>query len=228
MAEEKMTEQESLQIITEMIQNAKASFHETGVSAILWGSVVGLAGLISFAEKQWNFYIGFDIWLIVLAAIIPQVFISIREARRRKATSHQEAFMDAVWLVYGISIFALLFYVNTIPGETVCLLDMEGKQLMMRTETSARSQIDTVRPFVPSFNSLLIILYAIPTLVTGIACKFRPMLIGGICCYVFFVASCYTPNTFDYLLNGIAGIINWLIPGLILYNRHLKGKRLNV
>jgi len=226
MAEQKMTEQESLQLITEMIQKAKASFHETGVSAILWGSVVGLAGLISFAQQQWNFYIGFDIWLLVLAAIIPQVYISIRENRNRKVTSHQEAFMDAVWLVYGISIFALLFYVNTIPGETARLMNQEGKQLLIKTTTDGTVQIQ--KPFVPSFNSLLLVLYAIPTLVTGIACKFRPMLIGALICYVFFIISCYTNNTYDYLLNGLAGIINWLIPGLILYNRHLKGKRLNV
>lgn len=225
MAEQKMTEQESLQIITDMIQKAKASFHETGASAILWGSVVGLAGLISFAEQKWSFYIGFDIWLLVLAAIIPQVYISIRENRNRKVVSHHEAMMDAVWMVYGISIFAMLFYVNIIPGETEKLLNQEGKQLLLK---AADGTVNPMKPFVPSFNSLLIVLYAIPTLATGIAMRFRPMIIGGIICYIFFVVSCFTSNTWDYLLNGLAGIVNWLIPGIILYNRHLKGKRVNV
>ena len=64
MEEEKFSEQESLKLISEMIQKAKHSFHENGTSAILWGSVVGIAGIISFAELFWHFYIGFDIWLL--------------------------------------------------------------------------------------------------------------------------------------------------------------------
>ena len=83
MEEQKLTEQESLQIITEMIQKAKSNFHTSGTSAILWGSVVGIAGLVSFAEMNWHFDIGFDIWLLVLAAIIPQVFITIKEKRNK-------------------------------------------------------------------------------------------------------------------------------------------------
>ena len=223
MEEPKMTEQESLQLITEMIQKAKSGFHETGASAILWGSVIGIAGLISYAESQWNFYIGFDIWLIVLAAMIPQVFIAVRENRNRKVVSHQEGIIDTVWLVYGISIFALLFYVNIIPGETARLMSGEGKELLIKS--TADGSTKALAPFVPSFNSLLMILYTIPTIATGIATKFRPMLVGGIFCYVLFVVSCFTTNTYDLLLNGVAGIVNWLIPGLILYNRHLKGKR---
>lgn len=223
MEEPKMTGQESLQLITQMIQTAKAGFHETGVSAILWGSVVAIAGLVSFAENRWNFSIGFDIWLVVLAALIPQVFISFRENRGKKVVSHQEVFMDAVWLVYGISIFTLIFYLNVIPGETEKMLAQEGKELLIKT--TADGTIKSFAPFTPSSNSLFLILYAMPTMATGIANKFRPMLIGGILCYVLFLISCFTSSTYDFLLNGIAGIVNWLVPGLILYNRHLKGKR---
>lgn len=79
MEEKKLSEQESLQLITEMIQKAKRSFHESGASSILWGSVIAVCGLVSFAEMQWQFSIGFDVWLLALAAIIPQVLITIRE-----------------------------------------------------------------------------------------------------------------------------------------------------
>jgi hypothetical protein len=84
MEEKKLTEQESLRLITEMIHKAKSSFHESGTSAILWGSVVAIAGFTSFAERFWNFSIGFDIWLLVLAAFIPQLIISIKESKHKK------------------------------------------------------------------------------------------------------------------------------------------------
>ena len=192
MADQKLTEQESLQIITEMIQKVKPRLHTGGTSAILWGTAVAIAGLVSFAQLHWHFYIGFDIWLLVLAALIPQIFITLREKRGKKVTNYQEDALNGIWTAYGIGIFALVFYLRVIPA-------------------------------VPSRGSLLLILYGIPTLATGIAMKFRPMLIGSILCYLFFIASCYLSAEFDWLFNGLAAIANWLIPGLILRHRQLKG-----
>ena len=107
-----LTEQESLELITKMIHKAKNGFHESGTSAILWGTVVGISGLLSFSEIQWNFSIGFDIWLITLIAIMPQIVISIRQAIQRKVVKYEESSVNAIWLAFGISIFALYFYNN--------------------------------------------------------------------------------------------------------------------
>ena len=62
MADQKqMTEQESLDLITNMIQKAKGSYHETGIGSLLWGTVVTLASVITYFERTYDFYIGFDI-----------------------------------------------------------------------------------------------------------------------------------------------------------------------
>ncbi|HTD94811.1 MAG TPA: hypothetical protein VK644_13395, partial [Chitinophagaceae bacterium] len=89
--EQGWNEQESLRLITEMIQKAKSHFHESGTSAILWGTVIAVCGLVSFAEWQWNFSIGFDIWWLTLAAVIPQVWIIARESRLKVVKTHQQA-----------------------------------------------------------------------------------------------------------------------------------------
>ena len=109
--EKQLTERESLQLITEMIQKAKTTIHERGTSCILWGTVTGIAGLVSFFEKYFHFSIGFDIWLIVFAAIIPQIWISVRENRERKVVTHGERAIDAIWIVYGISIFGCCIFI---------------------------------------------------------------------------------------------------------------------
>jgi hypothetical protein len=195
MEEKEISHQESMQIITEMIGKAKQGFHESGISAVLWGSVIGLCGLVNFAETYWHFYIGFNIWLLTLVAIIPQVVISIRESRQRKVLTHTEWAADVVWIVYAISIFALNFYISTVPN-------------------------------VPSLFSLFLLLYAIPTLACGILYKFKIMMWAGLLCYGFFVISCFTPTVYDMLLNGLAGIFNWLIPGLILRRRIYRKKKM--
>ncbi|MBN9296809.1 MAG: hypothetical protein J0I41_07345 [Filimonas sp.] len=226
MEDKQLNEQESLQLITEMIQKAKGGFHESGSSAILWGSAVGIAGIVSFIESYWNFYIGFDIWFILFAAIIPQIFISIKENKNKKAISREERNMDAVWMVYALSIIAVTFYTNIMPWASERLASGEGTQYWKRTV--ATGAVERMRLFVPSASSVYLIIYAIPTLTVGIARRFKPMLIGGFVCYALFFASCFTSFTWDILFNGIGGICNWLIPGLILRKRFLKQKAGNV
>lgn len=221
--EKVLTEKESLELITDMINKAKGGYHESGANGILWGSMVGIAGLTSFAERLGHFYIGFDIWLIVLAAFIPQMIISMRERKSKKVVTHQESAMNAIFLVFGISVFALNYYLNVVPFTSDALLASEGQELLLRNIKTGVTE--HYRPSVMSGYSLLLLLYAIPTLATGISRKFMPMTIGGILCYLYFIISIYTNTTYDLLLNGIAGITCWLIPGLVLRNRYLKGKR---
>ena len=75
--EKKLTEQESLELISAMIQKVKNSYHDTGVGSLMWGTVVFIASFVSFLRYRYNFTIGFDIWLIVLLAIVPQVYLSL-------------------------------------------------------------------------------------------------------------------------------------------------------
>lgn len=219
--EKKLTEKESLELITEMIGKAKHHFHESGTSAILWGSIVGIAGLINAAELFWNFYIGFDIWLLIIIALVVQVFIIIRESRTRQVITHTEEVLNTIWMIYGFSIFALVFYLNIVPGVTDTQLAKEGISLVQ----SKSGGTATFHYFIPSLSSLFLLLYAIPTLATGVAHKFKPMTYAAILCYVFFVISCFTPNDYDMLLTGLAGIFNWLIPGLILRRRFFQHKK---
>lgn len=220
--EQPINEQESLRLITEMIQKAKAShFHENGTGAILWGSVVGFCGLMSFIEDYFKLNINFDWWILTLVAIIPQIFISIREKRNRIVKTDMQMAIDAVWMVFGISIFAVVIYINVIPESSARLFASNGITLFQK---DANDLIEPFKPFALSGSSLLMIIYAFPTLVTGLARRFKPMIYGAIACYIFFIISLYTSTKFDNLLSGLAGIGNWLIPGLILRNHYKKGK----
>jgi hypothetical protein len=222
MDEKKFTEQESLQLITEMIQKVKGSFHESGTSAILWGSVVGFCGLLSFSQLQWNFSIGFDIWLLIFAAIIPQVYIVYREKNKKLVKTYQQLATDNIWMIYAISLAALVLYQNIVPGVSDKLMTQDGVQLLQKNIQTG--EIKDFHFFIPGISSVYLIIYAFPTIGTGLINKFKPMIYGALICYGFFIISLYASFKYDMLLMGLAGIVNWLIPGFILRARYLKGK----
>ena len=115
--ERKLTEQESLGIITMMINKAKESYHDTGIGAIMWGAVIAICSLIRLSEVHFDYKLPFDIYLLTLVAIIPQIFISIKEKRERKVKAYDDVYLDYIWLGFGITIFLLILIINNIFGE---------------------------------------------------------------------------------------------------------------
>ena len=82
MNEEKDTQlsgEESLKLINEMIGKAKRSYVSKGIASIVWGILIIICSLLTWAQIQFNFYIGFHVWLLVFIAVIPQLFFSIKE-----------------------------------------------------------------------------------------------------------------------------------------------------
>ncbi len=222
-----MSEQESLHLITEMIQKAKASYHETGVSALLWGSTVFVAGVVTFLQMQYGFKLPFDIWLLVLLALIPQVIISSKEAKQQTFRSHHQIAVDYIWMIYGTTIFGLVIYQIFMPSATKHLTHDEG-WIMMKHSIHGTSADEPLTPFAPSFTSVFLLIYALPTLFTGLLTRFRPMIIGASLTYVFFVVSLFTAVKYDMLLASAAALVCWFIPGIILRRKYLKSKAANV
>jgi hypothetical protein len=184
---------------------------------------VAVAGFMSFASRYWHWDTGFDWWLLALFALVPQVYINIRERRLKLVKTHEEVAIDTVWMVYGLSVFAVVIYFNLVPGASMRLFEQEGIALFQKNV--ATGEVKPFRVMALSSASLLLIVFAFPTMVTGIVRKCRPMLAGAILCYVFFIISIYAGSTWDMLLCSLAGIFNWLIPGLFLRDQFLKTRK---
>jgi hypothetical protein len=215
MEDKKITYEESLQLINTMINKAKDAYHDTGVGAMLWGSVIALCSLVRLSEIQFGYKLPFDINLITLAAIIPQIFITIKEKKERKARSYDDRFIDYIWLAFGISIFLLIHVVN-LTFAAWAPVSQEYKTLA--GHPSAFKFSEFVMP-------LFLILYGLPTFITGAACKFRPMLWGGIFCWLCSVITVYTPYKTDLLLTAFSAIMAWFIPGLIMEREYRQAKK---
>ena len=221
----KFSEQESFRLITEMITQAKGGYyHDSGISPILWGTVVSVCGFMTFITYYFEWGIGFDWWLLTLAALIPQVLITRNEKRQKMVKTQVGRALDMVWLLYGISIFAVIFYMHTAPASAMRVLSESGIGLLQKNLETGE-----IKPFAlqmpPSPGSLLLLMFGFPTLVTGYVLRCRPMVYGAIATYLFFIISNFTPALVDHLLMGFAGLVNWLIPGVILRKKYLASRK---
>jgi len=197
MAEEEiLTEEQSLQLITSMINKAKNEYADTGVAALMWGSIITFCALITFGNYWWRIPQLQQIWILTAIAIIPQILISIRESKRKKFRTYNDDAMGGIWISFAITLFLLSYYTNLYP--------------------------------VPNPNALFIVVYGIPTFATGLARRFKPMIIGGVACWVFAIAAMYTPFPYSLLYTAAAAQLAWFIPGLILRRRYVKAKAQHV
>jgi hypothetical protein len=224
-SEKNFSEKESLRIITEMIAEAKGGyFHDSGIGAILWGAVVGFAGFMTFLSLQFDWQFEFDWWILTFLALIPQAIISYKERKKKVVKTQIGLALDTVWVIFGISIFAIITYSNVTPVVTEKFLEDAGYVLMKKDlETGSITEYHLLWAFSP--GSLLLLTFAMPTMVTGVVKKFRPMILGAIITYLFFVISLFTKNPIDQLLMGISGVINWLLPGLILRSKYMQSPK---
>ncbi|MBP6430621.1 MAG: hypothetical protein KA319_02555 [Ferruginibacter sp.] len=77
-------------------------------------------------------------------------------------------------------------------------------------------------------SSVYMLIYGIPTIITGWVCKVKSMIIGGILCWLFSISSVFVDYPYPFLFMAASAIAAWLIPGLLLNYKYRKLKAANV
>ena len=65
-------------------------------------------------------------------------------------------------------------------------------------------------------SPLVLIIIALPTFVTGVMLKFKPLILGGISFYVFGIICFMVSPVTQFLIAGVAIACGYLIPGYLL------------
>ncbi len=69
------------------------------------------------------------------------------------------------------------------------------------------------------FNAIILLFTSIPTFLSGITLRFKPLIIGGILFWVFGILSFNVDYETQLLVGGVAIICGYLIPGYMLSNK---------
>ena len=193
MEDKELSGSESLQLIRDMIGEAKSSYISKGSASMVWGALITLCSLTTWVQVHYNFSIGFDIWLLLIVALVVQIFFNVKESKSRNFTSRVHKSVGYVWTTFGICIFMISFYCNTVPNVQHSIF-------------------------------LYLLLYGMPTFITGGIFNYKPMIIGGVVCWILAIISVYTSGEINLLLMAVSGIVAWLIPGFILWRRYVRSK----
>lgn len=206
MKEKELTHEESIRLINEMIGKAKNNVHDSGLGSIMWGIVIPVCALVTFAQIKGWFKLPVDIWWLTLLALGPQIFFSIKEGKKLKVRSYDETALNYVWTIFGVGIFMLIF---------IHLQVFNAVQNMQDESLKLTGNVPSFR-FSEYSSCYFLLWYGMPGMITGGIKNFKPMLIGGMICWVLAGVAAFTPVHIDMLCVALGAICAWLIPGILL------------
>jgi hypothetical protein len=201
MQEEKFSPQQSLAVIQSMIETAKNQFSENGHLYLIWGWVIFVCSVGQFVLLNvFHSEYNYVVWFLPWLALIYQIFYLRKKGRKQRIRTYADRIVGFVW----ISFFILLMLFGFILGQ-------ELRQ-------------DYYKLICP----VSLALYGMPTLLSGIILRFRPLIFGAVGCWVLSIGSLYSPYEYQLLFLSAAMIIAWIIPGYLLRTKYKTSQRIEV
>src|SRR5688572_27130532 len=85
---ENLSAQESLDIITRMIREAKGNVQQQGFHFLLWGWVIAIANLGMYLLAQLDYSRPYIVWAITIPAWIISMYVGFRKGKLERKTTH--------------------------------------------------------------------------------------------------------------------------------------------
>jgi hypothetical protein len=186
MQSDNFSPKESLQLIDSMINQAKNRFSENGFLYLLWG------------------------WMVLGCSVGHFILIKLRLFK------HPEIIWISCWLV---AIYQIIYLVRRGKKATVKTYSENIIGYVWMTfgiTMGVVSFIVTKTQSSDLINSLALVLYGIPTFLSGVVMRFKALKLGGIICWSLAVISVFVQPVYILLLLAAAVIAAWIIPGYLL------------
>jgi len=179
--------QQSLALIESMINRAKDKFAEDGSMYLFWGWLVFACSLFQFILLHIMEYPKhYLVWLATLPAFVYQFFYITKKRKQQTVTTYADYIIGYIWLTFCVVMLLIGFLIGFLTGG------------------------DYYYHIIP----LLLAVYGVPVFLTGIIVRFRPLVTGGIACWVLCIASTFIKNyDYQFLMLPAAMLAAWIIPG---------------
>ncbi len=190
--EAKFTEQQSLEVIHEMIENTKAKFNDNGFFYLLWGWLVLIASLSHFIMLNLGIepqYAAVPWPVLMIAGGIASGIAGHRLGKKATVKTFFDTSIISLWVAFTITLFIILFATG-----------------LGRISFSMA-------------NVLIIALYGLGTFISGSMMKFKPLIYGGIFSWILACVGLFLPDLYSLPLVSASILVAYLIPGYMLKAR---------
>jgi len=201
--ETKLTEQESLNIINEMIVRARSNVQKGSANSMIYtGYAVAFVAILNFIlfntlpESYLNW--SFSVWFLMIPSFIIDYYVRRKVDRSAIVKTHINSIISTLWNGFSISVFVLLSVLF-----------------------SASFVYKTWHYFVV-ITPVIMVIVAIGEFVMAKAYRFKPFLWGAIifwvgallCCFISFFMQKIVDTQF--LILALCMISGFVIPGKML------------
>jgi hypothetical protein len=202
--ETKLTEQQSLEVISEMINRAQKNVQKgAGTLMIFWGYMVAITALLNIVVAYILWYsslpvnYSFHAWWIMLPAWGLAFILRRKKDRSAIVKTHIDYVISSVWQAFGISCVIFL-----------CIIFSVSYSLQ-------------VYHLFYLINPVIILLIGVGEFITARTCRFRPFLHGAIAMWIGSVACALAIILFkdgnrvivQFIILAVCMIIGFVVPG---------------
>ncbi|HMO31672.1 MAG TPA: hypothetical protein PKE63_09990 [Lacibacter sp.] len=187
MQEPAFTPSDSLQLIEEMIQKAQGRFSDNGHLYLLWGWVILLCSSTSFVLV--HFFHSFT-WLnAVWMLTLPTMVYQMIYLARHRNKKRVKTYTDEINNFVWVVFVIMGFLTGVVVGRS-------GHPELL--------------------NPMILVLYGMPTFLSGVILRFLPLRIGALSCWALALLAVFLPVSYSFLLIALAVIAAWIVPGYLL------------
>ncbi len=184
--EPEFNEQNSLQLIESMINRAKDNFSENGTLYLLWGIVVFICGMLQFIGIHFFEYQHTEYIWFLTWAVVIYQVIFLSKKREKEKVKTYTA--DILKYVWICFVVCMFLLIFILISQKAYY----------------------------SINPAILVLYAVPTFLSGIILRFRPLVYGAVSCWLLAAGSIFVSGEYQLLFICAAVLLAWIIPGILL------------
>ncbi len=182
--EKLMTGEESLRVITTMINKTRVSITQSSFHLLFWGWLIFACSLSEFILAKFVGYTNsWYVWLFVIPGVFVSMLYGFTKGRKASVHTYAEGIYVWVWMAFLIASI-VLFIVHS-------------------------SQIESISKYI-------LLLAAMPTFISGIVLKFKPLIWGGVSMWVLALAAHFGGEIVSGLAMPAAMIVGYIVPGYLL------------
>lgn len=188
-------EKKSIHLIQEMLQVSKRKFKADGILMVLWGWImtVHYTTMYILDTTYVNYYLKRNLKYVVTGLVFLGIAFTVYYifTQRKKVQTYIGVSLRCVW----VGMFLSMVLINLIQFNVLHEINFELQ------------------------HPIFMVIIAFATVVTGGILRYKLIITGGICFALLAFAASYFPLSTQLLLEAIAWLIAFVIPGHILFSQ---------